>query len=103
MMEQEVVRRRQWLTRDEFLDLLGAVNLIPGPNSTELAIHIGARRAGFAGLLVAGGCFIVPAMIIVMACAWAYVTFGKLPQVEGILYGVKPVIIAVVAQALWSL
>lgn len=103
MMEEEVVRRRQWLTRDEFLDLLGAVNLIPGPNSTELAIHIGARRAGFAGLLVAGACFIAPAMIIVMACAGAYVKFGKLPQVEGILYGVKPVIIAVVAQALWGL
>jgi chromate transporter len=103
MMEQEVVRRRQWLSRDDFLDLLGAVNLIPGPNSTELAIHIGARRAGFAGLAVAGACFILPAMLIVMACGWAYVKFGKLPQVEGILYGVKPVIIVVVAQALWGL
>lgn len=103
MMEDEVVRRRAWLTREEFLDLLGATNLIPGPNSTEMAIHIGARRAGFPGLLVAGACFILPAMCIVMACAWAYVKFGKLPQVAGILYGVKPVIIAVVLQALWGL
>src|ERR1051325_8217469 len=103
MMEQEVVRRRGWLTRDEFLDLLGATNLIPGPNSTEMAIHIGARRAGLMGLVVAGSCFILPAMCIVMVCAWAYVKFGGLPQAEGILYGVKPVIIAVVLQALWSL
>src|ERR1041385_2808600 len=103
MMEDEVVRRRGWLTREEFLDLLGATNLIPGPNSTEMAIHIGARRAGFAGLIVAGSCFILPAMCIVMACGWAYVRFGKLPQAEGILYGVKPVIIAVVVQALWGL
>jgi chromate transporter len=103
MMEDEVVRRREWLTREEFLDLLGATNLIPGPNSTEMAIHIGARRAGFAGLVVAGSCFILPAMCIVMACAWAYVRFGKLPEAEAILYGVKPVIIAVVLQALWGL
>jgi chromate transporter len=103
MMEEEVVRRRGWLTREEFLDLLGATNLIPGPNSTEMAIHIGARRAGFAGLLVAGSCFILPAMCIVMVCAWAYVRFGKLPEVTGILYGVKPVIIAVVLHALWGL
>jgi chromate transporter len=103
MMEEEVVRRRGWLTREEFLDLLGATNLIPGPNSTEMAIHIGARRAGFAGLLVAGSCFILPAMCIVMACAWAYVRYEKLPELMGILYGVKPVIIAVVLQALWGL
>lgn len=103
MMEDEVVRKRAWLTREEFLDLLGATNLIPGPNSTEMAIHIGARRAGFAGLVVAGSCFILPAMCIVMTCAWAYVKFGKLPQAVGILYGVKPVIIAVVLQALWGL
>lgn len=103
MMDDEVVRRRAWLSREEFLDLLGATNLIPGPNSTEMAIHVGVRRAGFPGLVVAGACFILPAMCIVMACAWAYVKFGKLPQVEGILYGVKPVIIAVVLQALWVL
>ncbi|MBM3860734.1 MAG: chromate transporter [Verrucomicrobia bacterium] len=103
MFEDEVVRRRKWLTHEEFLDLLGAVNLIPGPNSTEMAIHVGYRRAGWAGLIVAGSCFILPAALIVTAMAWAYVTFGKLPQVEGLLYGIKPVIIAVVVQALWRL
>jgi len=103
LMENEVVRRRQWLTHEEFLDLLGATNLIPGPNSTEMAIHIGRSRAGTAGLIVAGACFILPAMIIVLGCAWAYVRFGRLPQVQGLLYGVKPVIIAIVAQALWNL
>src|SRR6187455_1760868 len=89
MMEDEVVRRRKWMTRDEFLDLLGAANLIPGPNSTELAIHIGHRQAGWPGLLVAGTSFILPAMLIVMGFAWAYVRYGSLPQVAGILYGVK--------------
>lgn len=103
MMEDEVVRRRKWMTRDEFLDLLGAANLIPGPNSTELAIHIGHRQAGWPGLLVAGSSFILPAMLIVMSFAWAYVRYGSLPQVAGILYGVKPVIIAIVLHALWSL
>jgi len=103
MMEDEVVRRRGWLTHEEFLDLLGATNLIPGPNSTEMAIHVGHRRAGWPGLLVAGVCFILPAALIVTAIAWAYVRFGKLPQAEGLLYGVKPVIIAVVVQALWGL
>src|SRR5688500_14006417 len=102
MMEDEVVRRRNWLTREEFLDLLGATNLIPGPNSTEMAIHIGHRRAGWPGLLVAGICFIVPAMLIVLGCAWAYVRYGKLPQTEALLYGIKPVIIAIVFQALWG-
>jgi chromate transporter len=103
MMEDEVVARRAWLSRDEFVDLLGATNLIPGPNSTELAIHIGYRRAGFAGLIVAGVCFILPAAVIVGVMAWVYVRFGKLPQVEGLLYGVKPVIIAIVVQAMWRL
>ena len=103
MMEDEVVRRRQWLTREEFLDLLGATNLIPGPNSTEMAIHIGHRRGGWAGLAVAGVCFILPALLIVLGCAWAYVRFGTLPQVEAVLYGIKPVIIAVVVRALWLL
>jgi len=103
MMEDEVVRRRRWLTRDEFLDLLGATNLIPGPNSTELAIHVGHRQAGWPGLLVAGVSFILPAFFIVLAFAWAYVRFGSLPEVAGILYGVKPVIIAIVLQALWLL
>ena len=103
MMEDEVVRRRKWMTRDEFLDLLGATNLIPGPNSTELAIHIGHRQAGWPGLLVAGASFILPAVLIVIAFAWAYVRYGSMPQVAGVLYGVKPVIIAIVLQALWSL
>jgi len=100
MMEDEVVRRREWLSREEFLDLLGATNLIPGPNSTEMAIHVGHRRAGWPGLLVAGTCFILPAAAIVWALAWVYSTYGRLPEVEGVLYGVKPVVIAVVVQAL---
>src|SRR5690242_19491020 len=103
MMEDEVVRRRRRLTREEFLDLLGACNLIPGPNSTEMAIHIGHRRAGWKGLLVAGTCFILPAMLIVMLLAWAYVRFGSLPEARGLMYGIKPVVIAVVVQALWVL
>jgi chromate transporter len=103
MMEDEVVRRRGWLEREEFLDLLGATNLIPGPNSTEMAIHIGRRQAGWPGLLVAGACFILPATAIVWVLAWAYVTYGRRPEAAGLLYGVKPVIIAVVVQALWAL
>ncbi|GMV20920.1 MAG: hypothetical protein AMXMBFR57_08690 [Acidimicrobiia bacterium] len=103
LMEDEVVRRRSWLTREQFLDYVGATNLIPGPNSTELAIHIGHLRAGWPGLIVAGVCFIVPASIIVWALAWAYVAYGALPQVAGVLYGVKPVVLAVVGQALWGL
>jgi|KBSSwiStaDraftv2_1062776.scaffolds.fasta_scaffold50269_1 chromate transporter len=103
MMEDEVVRRRRWMTHDEFLDLLGATNLIPGPNSTEMAIHIGHRRAGLKGLLVAGVSFILPAVLIVLIFAWAYVRYGSIPQIKGVLYGVKPVIIAIVLQALWSL
>ena len=103
MMEDEVVRRRGWLTREAFLDYLGATNLIPGPNSTELAIHIGRERAGWPGLLVAGACFILPAALIVTALAWAYLRFGRLPAAEAVLYGAKPVVIAVVLQALWGL
>jgi chromate transporter len=103
MMEEEFVRRRGWISHEEFLDMLGATNLIPGPNSTEMAIHIGHQRAGWKGLVVAGVCFIVPAMLIVMAAAWAYIRFGSLPQLQGIMYGIKPVIIAVVVQALWRL
>ena len=102
-MEEEVVRRRRWLTREQFLDYLGATNLIPGPNSTELAIHIGHARAGWPGLLVAGASFILPAAVVVTAIAWAYVKFGALPATAGVLYGVKPVVIAVIVQALWGL
>jgi chromate transporter len=103
MMEEEVVRRRKWLTREQFLDYVGATNLIPGPNSTELAIHIGRARAGWAGLIVGGVSFILPAALIVSSIAWAYVRYGSLPEVEALLYGIKPVVIAIVAQALWSL
>ncbi len=103
MMEDEVVRRRGWLSHVAFLDMVGACNLIPGPNSTEMAIHIGHRRAGFIGLVVAGACFVVPAVAITIAVAWAYVRFGSRPQAVGVLYGIKPVIIAVVVQALWRL
>ena len=103
MMRAEVVERRKWLSDEEFLDLLGATNLVPGPNSTELAIHLGYRRAGWAGLVAAGVLFISPAMAIVLALAWAYMAYGSLPQAQWLLYGVKPVIIAIVLQALWGL
>jgi chromate transporter len=103
LLEDEVVRRRRWLAREEFLDLLGATNLIPGPNSTEMAIHVGRRRAGAAGLVVAGLCFILPAALITLAAAWAYVRLGTLPQATAVLYGIKPVVIAIVVQALWGL
>jgi chromate transporter len=103
MMEDELVRRRRWLSREKFLDLLGASNLIPGPSSSELAIHIGYLLCGWQGLIVAGICFILPAAIMVAAIAWVYVRFGKLPAVAGVLYGIKPVVIAVILQALWGL
>ncbi len=103
LMEQEAVVQRGWLSREEFLDLLGVVNLLPGPNSTEMAIFIGYRRAGWMGLLLGGVCFILPAALIVSVIAWVYLKFGKMPEMQGLLYGIKPVIIAVVVQALWNL
>ncbi len=103
LLEDEVVRRRGWLTRERFLDLLGATNLIPGPNSTEMAIHLGYLRGGPLGLVLAGVCFIVPASLLSAALAWAYVRFGGVPQVEGVLYGIKPAIIVIVVQAVVSL
>ena len=103
MMHDEVVTRRKWVDDQHFLDLLGATNLIPGPNSTEMAIHLGYVRAGWRGLIVAGTCFILPAMVIVMTIAWAFERFGTTPQATWLLYGIKPVIIAVVALALWEL
>jgi chromate transporter len=103
MMEERFVRRRGWLTRERFLDLLGAVNLLPGPSSTELAIYLGEIRAGLAGLIVAGACFILPAAILVTGLAWAYLKFSTLPQVAGLLFGIKPVVVALVAQAVWNL
>src|SRR5215467_705686 len=103
MMEEEFVRRRAWVSSADFLDMLGASSIVPGPSSTEMAIHIGHQRAGWRGLVVAGICFIVPAMLLVFTCAWAYATFGSLAQVQSIMYGVKPVIIAIILQALWGL
>jgi chromate transporter len=103
LMEDEVVRKRQWLTRQEFLDMLGLTNLIPGPNSTEVAINVGFARARWLGLVVAGASFIVPAALITTAVAWAYVRFGTLPMAESLLAGVKPAVIAVIAVAVWRL
>lgn len=103
LMRDEVVKRRKWVTEERFLDLMGATNLIPGPNSTEMAIHLGYIRARWPGLIVGGACFILPAMLIVLSLAWAYVQYGSTPEAGWLLYGIKPVIIAVVAQALWGL
>jgi chromate transporter len=102
-MEDEVVTRRRWISRDEFADLLGAASLIPGPNSTELAIHLGYHRAGWPGLLVAGSCFIVPAVAIVWSLAWLYVTLGTRVEAAAMLAGMQPAVLAVVAQAVWRL
>jgi len=105
LMRDEVVRRRGWMSDEEFLDAVGAVNLLPGPNSTELALHIGRRQAGVAGLLVAGACFILPPVALVLLCAWAYVRYGRLPAVLGAWAGAQPVVVAVVTMALvgWEL
>lgn len=103
MFRDEVVTRRQWITDQHFLDLLGATNLIPGPNSTEMAIHIGYTRGGWRGLIVAGVCFIGPAALIVLALAVLYVQYGTTPAATWLLYGIKPVIIAVILQAIYGL
>jgi chromate transporter len=103
MMEDEVVSRRQWLTRERFVDLLGATNLIPGPNSTQMAIHIGHVYGGWLGSIVAGVCFILPGVLITGALAWAYVAFGTIPQVAFLLYGIKPAVLGVIIDALWKL
>ena len=103
LMRDEVVRRRQWLSDQDFLDLLGVAQLIPGPNSTEMIMLLGARRAGWRGLILGGASFIIPAMLIVMVFGWLYVQFGALPQLEWLLYGVKPVMIAIIIQAVWEL
>ena len=103
MMRQEVVVRRQWLSEDDFLDFWGISNLVPGPNATELAIHIGYRYGGWPGLVLAGVCYILPAMAIVLGFAWAYVRFGALPELAGILYGIKPVVVAILAWALFGM
>jgi chromate transporter len=103
IMRTEVVERRRWVSEDRFVDLIGITNLIPGPSSTELAIYLGYLRAGWPGLLVAGICFIGPSMLIVLALAWAYVTYGALPQVGWLFYGIQPVVVAIIAQAIWNL
>jgi chromate transporter len=103
LMHDEVCRRRQWVSEDRFLDLLGAANLIPGPSSTELAIYLGYERAGWRGLIAGGVCFILPAMLIVLALAWAYAKYGSAPQATWLLYGIKPAVVAVIVQALWKL
>jgi chromate transporter len=103
MLRDDVVRRRGWMTDRTFLDLLGATNLIPGPNSTEMVMHIGMDRAGWRGLVAAGSLFILPAATITLAFAWAYARYGTTPAANWLLYGVKPVVIAVILQAIWGL
>ncbi|MBI2852052.1 MAG: chromate efflux transporter [Chloroflexi bacterium] len=103
IMHREVVRRRAWMDDQRFLDLVGATNIIPGPNATEIAIHLGLVRAGWSGFVAAGAVFILPGMLATLLFAWAYVRFGALPQTGWILYGIKPIVIAIVVQALWDL
>jgi chromate transporter len=103
LMEDEAVRRRAWLSREAFLDRLGAINLLPGPNSTQMAMALGYERAGWRGLVLGGLCFILPAALMAAGCAWAYLHWGSLPRAQGLLYGVRPVILAVLAQALYAL
>lgn len=103
LMEQEVVRKRGWLDRDHFLDLLAATNLVPGPNATEMAIHIGYVRAGWLGLLVAGTAFIIPAFLISLGLSWVYVRFGTLPEGKALFYGINPVIMAIILVATFRL
>src|SRR6266496_5684850 len=103
IMEDDVVRRRRWLTRAHFMDMLAATQLVPGPNSTEMAIHIGYVQQGLPGLIVAGACFIMPAFLIVLAISIVYVIYGKLPAVGALFYGIQPVIVAIVIQATYRL
>jgi chromate transporter len=103
LMEHEAVENRKWLSREQFLDLVGACNLLPGPSSTQVAMALGYTRAGWPGLGIAGACFIIPAALATLALAWAYVRYGSLPQAQGVLYGAKPVMIAIIAQAIWRL
>jgi chromate transporter len=103
LMEEEFVRRRGWLSREEFVDRLGAVNLLPGPSSTEMAIYLGQLRGGFSGLLIAGVAFILPSALMMVGLGWAYVRYGAWPQLAGVLWGVKPVVVVLIAQAVWTL
>lgn len=103
MLEEEVVKRRQWLSRQHFLDLVGATNLIPGPNSTEMTMHVGFERGGWRGLFLAGACFILPAVAITGLFAWMYVQYGTLPKVQQFVYGIKPAVLAIILTAVWRL
>ena len=103
LMQREAVERRGWMSREHFLDLVGACNLLPGPSSTQVAMALGYSRAGWIGLLAAGTCFIFPAAVATLALAWAYVRYGSLPQAQGLLYGAKPVMVAIIVQAVWNL
>lgn len=103
MMEDEVVKKRKWMTQEHFLDLVGATNLIPGPNSTEMTMHCGHERAGWKGLFVAGFCFIFPAVVITSVFAWLYKEYGQLPKVEPFIYGIKPAVIAIIVMAAFRL
>lgn len=103
MMEEEVVRKRKWISAEHFLDLIGATNLIPGPNSTEMTMHCGHERGGWKGLIIAGACFIFPAVIITGVIAWAYQRYGTLPEVQPFIYGIKPAIIAMIVALMISL
>ena len=103
MMEEEIIEKRKWMTREHFLDLIGATNLIPGPNSTEMTMHCGHERGGVAGLFVAGICFIFPAVVITGLLAYFYVEYGQLPAVEPFLYGIKPAVLAIIASAIFKL
>lgn len=103
MMEDEVVHKRKWMTQEHFLDLMGATNLIPGPNSTEMTMHCGHERAGWKGLFVAGICFIFPAVVITGVFAWLYQQYGQLPEVEPFIYGIKPAVIAIIVMAAYRL
>ena len=102
LMEEEFVRRRGWLSREEFVDRVGAVNLLPGPSSTEMTIYLGHLRGGFPGLLIAGAAFILPSALMMCVMAWAYVRYGAFPQITGVLWGVKPVAVVLIAVAVWS-
>ncbi|MDD7914590.1 chromate efflux transporter [Polaribacter ponticola] len=103
MMEDEVVKKRKWMTQEHFLDLIGATNLIPGPNSTEMTMHCGHERAGWKGLIIAGICFIFPAVILTTLLGWLYQEYGKLPEVEPFIYGIKPAVISIIVMAAFRL
>ena len=103
MMDDEIVKKRKWISQEHFLDLIGATNLIPGPNSTEMTMHCGHERAGWKGLIVAGFSFVFPAVMITLIFAWLYAEYGQLPKVEPFIYGIKPAVIAIIISAIYRL